>query len=89
MKSPSKEAALTMKIGAATVFLEGIGAGALYKSINDIDIAGIVTGSFAIILGYIPAYLTGYRISEYHRDFIGDLKQNVELFLYRMPHPVF
>ncbi len=89
MKSPSKESALTMKIGAATIFVEGIGAGVLYKSINDIDITGILAGSLAIILGSIPAYLTCYRISEYHRAFLKDLKQNAESFLYRMPRPIF
>jgi len=88
MKSPSKEAALTMTIGAATVFVEGIGAGVLYKSINDIDKAGILAGSLAIILGSIPAYLTCSRISEYHIDFIRDLKQNAELFSYRMSNTV-
>lgn len=88
MKSPSKESALTMKIGAATIFVEGIGTGALYKSINDINISGIIAGSFAIILGSIPAYLTCCRISEYHSDFMRDLKENAELFSYRMSNTV-
>ena len=88
MKSPNKKAALTMTIGAATVLLEGSGAGALYLSINDIDKAGIVTGSLAIMLGSIPAYLTCCRISEYHRDFLKDLKQNAELLSYKMSNTV-
>jgi hypothetical protein len=82
------DSVITMASSLASAFFDIGGPVTVRLGIENDYKAGIIVGSLAAVTGIMLTGYTVYRAKEYHSDFFRDLKQNTEVFLYRMSNTV-